>query len=231
MSALVSCIIPVFNGERYVREAIESVLAQRHRPLELIVVDDGSTDGTADVVRSCGAEVRYMFQSNAGPTEARNRGLAIARGELIAFLDADDLWHEEKLERQLAVLAERPEVDCCLTHVRLFWEEELRAEETRYRQEERTEAAGFAGSTMLARRRAFEAAGLFLPDRPHSGLVEWFARARAHGVAVHMIQEVLAYRRMHAANMSRTGRSDSHDEMFDLIKRRLDRLREAKQGA
>jgi glycosyltransferase involved in cell wall biosynthesis len=229
MSALVSCIIPVFNGERFVREAIESVLAQRHRPLELIVVDDGSTDGTANVVRSCGEEVRYIFQSNSGPTDARNRGLAIARGELIAFLDADDLWHEEKLERQLAVLAEHPEVDCCLTHVRLFWEKELSAEEARYRHAERTEAAGFAGSTMLVRRRAFEAAGLFLSNRPHSGLVEWFARSRAHGVSVHMIQEVLAYRRMHAANLSRTGQSDSHDEMFDLIKRRLDRHRLARK--
>ena len=230
MSALISCIIPVFNGELYVREAIGSVLAQEHRPLELIVVDDGSTDGTANVVASCGPEVRYLFQRNMGPTAARNRGLASARGEIIAFLDADDLWHDQKLDRQLAVLAERPEVDVCLTHVRLFWEKELHAEETRYRQEERTEAAGGAGSTMLMRRRAFEVAGDFLPDRPHSGLVEWFGRARAHGVIVHMIQEVLVSRRMHAASISRIGRSDSHAEMFDLIKRRIDRHREAPQS-
>ena len=94
---LISCIVPVFNGERYLAEALDSILAQTWRPLEVIVVDDGSTDGTAHIAAGYGAEVSYIHQANAGPAAARNRGLDAARGEFIAFLDADDLWHKDKL--------------------------------------------------------------------------------------------------------------------------------------
>ena len=98
---LISCVIPVFNGERYLGEALESVLAQSYQPLEVIVVDDGSTDETAEVARRYGERVRYVWQPNAGETAARNLGLTAAHGEFIAFLDADDVWDSEKLERQI----------------------------------------------------------------------------------------------------------------------------------
>ena len=91
MSALVSVVIPVFNGERFLREAVESVLVQKHSPVEIIVVDDGSIDGTAGVARSFPETVRYVHQTNQGPAAARNRGIEQARGSLIAFADADDL--------------------------------------------------------------------------------------------------------------------------------------------
>src|SRR5690242_4967891 len=93
----VTCIVPVFNGERYLGEALDSIFAQGHQPLEVLVVDDGSTDGSAAVAKSYGDRVRYFFQPNAGPAAARNLGLEAARGEFIAFLDADDLWHRDKL--------------------------------------------------------------------------------------------------------------------------------------
>src|SRR5262249_2428536 len=107
---LISCIVPVFNGERYLREALDSILAQTYQPLELIVLDDGSTDGTAALVAGYGERIRYLWQANAGEAGARNRGLSIAQGEFVAFLDADDLWHPEKLRRQLARLHDRPEL-------------------------------------------------------------------------------------------------------------------------
>jgi glycosyltransferase involved in cell wall biosynthesis len=99
---LISCVVPVFNGERYLGEALDSILAQTYRPLELLVVDDGSTDGTAALVTRYRDQIRPLFQPNAGQAAARNLGLSVARGEFVAFLDADDLWHPEKLARQMA---------------------------------------------------------------------------------------------------------------------------------
>src|SRR5712664_390476 len=131
---LISCIIPVFNGERYLREALDSILAQTHRPVEIIVADDGSSDGTAAVVASYGDHVHYLHQPNAGPAAARNLGLSAARGEFVAFLDADDLWHPEKLVHQRARFQARPELDLCVTHVQNFLIPELHEKEEQFRQ-------------------------------------------------------------------------------------------------
>ena len=105
---LVSAVIPAYNTERYLRRAIESVLAQSYRPFECIVVDDGSTDRTGEIARSFGERVRYHLQQNAGASAARNTGIQLARGEYIAFLDADDYWLDTKLEHQMRVLAAHP---------------------------------------------------------------------------------------------------------------------------
>ena len=129
MPSLISCIVPVYNGERYLKEALDSILTQSYRPLEIIVVDDGSTDGTAEVVAGYGERVRYVWQSNAGPWIARNLGLSATQGEFISFLDADDLWHAEKLARQMARFEARPELDLCVTHLQNFWIPELEGEE------------------------------------------------------------------------------------------------------
>lgn len=112
---LVSVVIPTFNRAATVVRAIESVRQQTYRPLELIVVDDGSTDETAQVLRELGDAIVYVHQANAGPAAARNRGIRQARGELVAFLDSDDLWRPSKLERQVSVLERAgPQAPCCL---------------------------------------------------------------------------------------------------------------------
>src|SRR6266852_6361254 len=106
---LVSVIIPAYNAERFIDETLESVFKQTHDHLELILVDDGSTDGTGAQVRAYGDRVRFIRQVNAGAGAARNRGLEVATGDYIAFLDADDLWRPEKLEVQLEIAARNPE--------------------------------------------------------------------------------------------------------------------------
>jgi glycosyltransferase involved in cell wall biosynthesis len=112
---LVSVILPTYNRRQFLGESIWSVLNQTYRNLEVIVVDDGSTDATSESVQSEFPEVRYLWQPNSGVAAARNRGLSAARGELIAFQDSDDLWHPNKLARQLALLTDRPEVGVVYT--------------------------------------------------------------------------------------------------------------------
>ncbi len=105
---LVTAVIPVYNGEAYVRTAVESVLAQTYAPVECIVVDDGSTDGTQQVCTGLGDAVRYIRKSNGGVSSARNAGVAEAQGQFVAFLDADDTWLPEKLQKQMVMIRERP---------------------------------------------------------------------------------------------------------------------------
>lgn len=110
----VSVIIPTYNYGRFIGEAIESVLAQACPIAEIIVVDDGSSDGTAETVRQFGDQVKYFKQQNAGVCAARNKGVEISTGELIAFLDADDTWLPEKVEKQVAKFEE--DTDIGLVH-------------------------------------------------------------------------------------------------------------------
>jgi glycosyltransferase involved in cell wall biosynthesis len=115
----VSTLIPAFNSERLLGTAIESVLAQTRAPVECIVVDDGSSDGTADVAGRYGKQVRLLRGENRGAAAARNRGEEVARGEFLALLDADDRWLPERVERELEALDVRPDIDAvmCATEV------------------------------------------------------------------------------------------------------------------
>ena len=109
--AVISVIIPVFNGAAFLADAIQSVLAQDHDPLHIIVIDDGSTDDTATVAAGFGERILYRRQENLGPPAARNHGLSMAKGELVAFLDADDLYMPEKFAHQVARLERHPECE------------------------------------------------------------------------------------------------------------------------
>ncbi len=117
---LVSVVIPAYNAEKFVLQAVRSVLDQRYEPIEILLVDDGSTDQTAEIVRQHAPEVRIIRQENAGVAEARNTGLRLARGEMICFLDADDGWLPGKLAAQVAYMQAHPEVGL-LYHDWLVW--------------------------------------------------------------------------------------------------------------
>jgi glycosyltransferase involved in cell wall biosynthesis len=106
----VTVVIPVFNGERYIHTALNSVFAQTYRDYEIICVDDGSTDGSATLLKQYGERIRIVGQRNAGQSAARNVGVSQARGEYIAFLDQDDLWYPSKIKAQVAVLDDQPDV-------------------------------------------------------------------------------------------------------------------------
>lgn len=117
---LVSVVIPVRDGAPFIAEAIDSVLAQSYRNLECIVVDDGSTDGTAEIVSAYGDRVRSLTTGRGGVSVARNLGIEHASGALIAFLDADDVWLPPKLEKQVAMMERHPEAALCYTGLKLI---------------------------------------------------------------------------------------------------------------
>ena len=223
---VISCIIGVYNGERYIGEALDSILAQTYRPLEILVADDGSTDSTSAIVTSYGPKVRYFWQPNAGPGAARNLGLSKAQGEFIAFLDADDLWHPEKLERQLARFQERPELEICLTHVQNFWIPELQEDESQFRDHRLSKPLpGYVTQALLARRMVFEKLGYFNATWRHIHDSEWFLRGVEQGVVTELLPDVLVFRRLHHTNRSRHLAAASRDEYCQLVKFALDRRR------
>ena len=229
--SLISCIVPVHNGERYLRQTLESIMAQTYQPLEIILVDDGSTDGTACIAASYGDRIRSLWQPNAGPSPARNLGLSAVRGQFVAFLDADDLWHREKCARQMARFAARPELDLSVTHVRNFWSPELVKGETSPPDHPLMQPVpGYVLSTVLARRAVFETVGLFDSAWKHADKTEWFSRAADHGAVIEVLPDVLVYRRLHETNRSRRNASAVRDEYVDLVRSRIDERRRRGKG-
>ena len=223
---LVSCIVPAFNSARYIGEALDSVIAQTYGYTEIIVSDDGSTDDTMMIVAGYRDRVRCVRQETAGPAATRNLGTSEAKGELVAFLDADDLWHEEKLERQVRRFAARPELEACVTHAQMFWGTDMNEEAEHYRANPRSEAVpGYATTTLLARRDVFERIGNFRADLWFSDATEWFMRARERGVAIEIIPDVLTYHRMHEHNLTRRRSEASKAEFARIVGESLIRRR------
>lgn len=225
MKHLVSCVVPVFNGERYLAEALDSIIAQGDQNLEILVVDDGSTDGTANVVAGYGNTVIYIHQSNAGPAVARNTGIKAANGEFIAFLDADDTWVADKLERQLVRFDARPELGICAAHNQNFWEPELKEEEQRLRAQGAGEPQPGVFPSMLIRHSVFDTVGLLNPDLKHRDSMEWLGRAQEAGIVMETMPDVLLNRRLHLTNISREEEAADPAEMLRALKERLDRKR------
>ena len=223
---LISCIVPVYNGERYLGEAIQSILAQSYANIELIVADDGSTDRSCAIAREFGKSVTIVTQATAGPAATRNLGLDHATGQWISFLDADDLWHRDKLRLQMNRFQHRQELDFCITHIEMFWDEALRHEASHYREQPRTGAIpGYATTTLLARRNVFERIGTFDATLWFSDATDWFIRGCEAGLIREVIPEVLVYHRMHAGNLTRRRADASRDEFLNIVKASLDRRR------
>jgi len=222
---LVSCVIPAYNAERWLADALRSVLDQTYSPVEAIVVDDGSTDRTFELATSFGERVLAMRQPNAGPAVALNHGIRASRGEFIAFLDADDLWPREKVALQVARLAADPGLAACYGLVQNFWVDELKIEQEALSGHRILDPLpGLVTGTLLTRRSTFERVGLF-EDRRHAYALGWALRLRERGIRHEVLDEVLLLRRYHEGNMSRAGGERSREQVLDLLKRALDARR------
>jgi glycosyltransferase involved in cell wall biosynthesis len=228
MPISISCVIPVFNGERFLSESLDSVFAQTLPPAEVIVVDDGSTDGTADVIASYGERLVSLRQENAGPATARNRGLRAAHGDLIALQDADDVWDPDKLAVQAARFAARPELEISLTHVRNFWDPELKIDPAALADHPMAQPAipGYTLQTMMVRREALTRIGLLNENLRFGEDVEWFIRARDAKAIVEVLPDVLVHRRFHRGNLTwRVPDAVVRDRMVDSLRESLERRR------
>jgi glycosyltransferase involved in cell wall biosynthesis len=221
---LVSVVIPALNAEAFVGEAIESVLAQDHRPVEVIVVDDGSTDRTAAVASRYPAEV--LRQENGGQAAARNAGIAAARGTLVSFLDADDVWMPAKLSTEVDYLLAHPEVDYVLVRMQRTllpgapWPPGTPAHWFDAPQ------PGTLPSAALIRRPVLDRIGPFDAGFRHGSDTEWQARAADAGVRWRLLPGVLVRYRIHGANASYDNQGMTR-EMFELLRASLTRKRMA----
>jgi glycosyltransferase involved in cell wall biosynthesis len=227
-SPLVSCIIPVYNGERFITAAVESVLGQTHSPVELIVVDDGSTDGAVAALEQFTGHLRVIAQPNAGHAAARNTGIRASSGEFIAFLDADDLWRRDKLARQLQRIAERPELGAIFSHL-LNFSGNPPPPDRELSPATAGSLPGYTSVTMLGRRTLFDTVGLFDEKLQHGNDRDWLLRAAENGIQLDLLPDILVYRRLHNANRSAILGGSSRAEYLRIIKASLDRRR-AKDG-
>ncbi len=219
---LVSVVIPVYNGAAFIGDAVRAVASQDYPALEIIVVDDGSTEDIASALRDVHVDVRLFRQDNAGAASARNRGIRDASGDIIAFLDADDLWPEGNLGALVDQMLEHPEADVVRG----------RAQVTRYT------VAGEPGEYLgnpaesfphyigagLYRRRAFEKVGLFDADLRYGEDTDWYTRAAEHKLNVHSLDEITLFVRRHDGNMTR-GKTIVEMNQLRLFKKMLDRRR------
>jgi len=222
----VSVIIPVRDGARYIASAIESVLGQTEPPAELLVIDDGSRDGTAGIVSQfSGRGVGLTQQPPEGAAAARNRGVKLARHELLAFLDADDLWTSTKLEQQCAELRSDAALDMVFGYVRHFISSDVEpATRAKLRCREESVPGRFAGA-MLIRRESFERVGLFETEWAIGEFLAWYARAQLLDLREKILPAVLLERRLHAANQGILKRGE-HGDYVRVMKKVLDRRRE-----
>ena len=226
----ISVVIPCYNAAAYVGEAVRTVLTQTLPPQEVIVVDDGSTDASATVLLEFGPSVTLVRQANQGVAVAVNHGVSRAHGEAIAFLDADDLWMPDKLERQVAVLTAEPSLDAVFTHVTQFISPELPAHERSRLKGDGTVMAGLVKGTMLIRSRALQRLGSFDAAHTHADFIAWFASATAQEFRWVMLDQPLYRRRLHESNLSRREALQQRDNYLVVMREYLQKRRLSRSG-
>ena len=225
----VSVIVPAYNVAPYLREALESALEQTVAPHEIVVVDDGSTDGTRAVADAVAREhplVRVIQQDNGGPAVARNTAIEVATGEFLAFFDADDVMMPDRLEQQVGYLLGHPEVGLVIGAVQLITEPGAKFDAAFLRHEvgAQEHADGINIMAMTARARLFEDLGMFDPSYRLSEDYHWLVRAYTRDVTIALVPRVVMRRRLHHSNISRDV-DDVRHQMFRVLREHIQEQR------
>lgn len=217
--------MPVFNTEKYVAEAIDSVLSQTYSHIELICVDDGSTDGTLAILKSYGDQLTIIQSPvNGGIGSARNLGLAKATGDFIAFIDADDIWEPQKLALQLEAFRSDPSLSMCFAHMECFLSPELSEEVRRVRYCPKGASAGIIAGTSLIKREVVEFVGAYKEQLRVGEFIDWNTRAIDAGFKSTVLPEVLYRRRVHETNTGVNERP-SRADYLKVVRSALERRR------
>jgi glycosyltransferase involved in cell wall biosynthesis len=222
----ISVIIPVWNGEKYVAEAVSSVLGQEYLNKEVIVVNDGSTDATLEKLRGFGDQIVILSQSNQGLGASRNAGIRAATGEYYAFLDHDDRWLPGKLTAQMEAWRSSGDDPLVFSHVEQFICSTLSSEEKERVVPPQKILPGPIAGTLLMSKGRLEQIGPFLEHRQLLGeFIEWYLRALRQEIPTIMLQTVMLQRRIHQDNMGRRDLSRRGDYLR-ILKAHLDRKRQ-----
>lgn len=219
---LISVIIPIHNGERYLAEAIDSVLAQTYSPLEIIAVDDGSTDASARIAQSYGPPVRYTYRAMNSTAAARNLGAELARGDHLAFLDQDDVWLPGKLAVQMAQFESYPKLEAVFGEIEQFRD----SGQPESPHPVSPPMQGYSPSVMLIKQDAFRRIGPFDTHLQVGEWVDWYVRASDLKINARRLPQLVARRRLHADNKG-LRQSEARVEYARVLKASLDRRRAA----
>lgn len=198
---LVSVIIPVYNREKYIEEAIKSVIKQDYNNFEIIVVDGHSTDKTMDIVRLF-KDVKYYTQPGSGLSEAFNYGLKKATGKFIAFQSADDVWLSGKIKKQMEILLSENDIEYTITGFRYFLDEGTVLPEGFKKKLVNTNLHSPVFETFLCRKSLMDKIGGFDINYKSAMDVEWFARLNDNSVKMRLVPETLLLKRIHSKNTS-----------------------------
>jgi glycosyltransferase involved in cell wall biosynthesis len=219
----VSVILAVFNGKKYLGEAIETVLAQTDTPIELIIVDDGSKDGTAEIARGYGSKIRYVYQENRGQPAAQNLGIRIAQGAYLSFIDADDLYLPGKIALQVECLEREPEIDMVFGYVEQFYSPDVSSDFRAKWSCPSEPSPGYLSAAGLFRRACFERVGFFNEEQRIGLFIDWYMRATELKLQQKLLPNLVYRRRIHENNMgvqSHHSRSEYLQVVTSALKRR-----------
>jgi hypothetical protein len=218
---LVSVIIPVFNGEDFIADAINNVLAQKYPALEIIVVDDGSTDATSEIVSKFPTDIRYFRQENGGPASARNRGIRDASGEFLVFLDVDDLWPENNLNILVDQMLREPEMQVITGYAQLM---QKNADGEYDLVGSPMESFSYYIGAAIYRKIVFSKVGLFDPSLKFGEDTDWYTRAEELKVSMKRSEEITLFVRRHGKNVTH-GKNLVELGAVRVRKKSLDRMR------
>ena len=216
----VSVIIPVKNGSQSIERAIQSVLKQTFSPYETLVIDGQSTDDTRQKVRAY-RQVTYVQQQGQGLAEAFNQGIGMARGDFVAFLAHDDVWHEDKLRKQVQIFRCQPEVQYCISYFVYVTNGQILPKGFR-KDLVRKKLLGRIMETLVARRTLFDRVGGFDPSLDIANDVDWYARCQDAGVPMAVSPDVLLYKTLRSDSLSRSSKQNT-PELLTLLRRSVQR--------
>ncbi len=218
----VSVVIPAYNADRTLGQAMDTIADQSRPPDEVIIVDDGSTDRTADIAASHKLSNQLVRTANSGAASALNTGVEQATGDVIAFLDADDLWEPRKLETQLAAIEHDPSIDLVMGHYEAFKCPSVPAEQLAKLRYAEGEQPGFLLGCMMINGRYLKSSGIEFDVSLRTGYhIDWIRRLRQLGLKEHMLPDVVMRRRITGRTLSqRVGSRDGLSLDFLEIARR-----------
>lgn len=226
--SLVSIIIPVYNYEKYVAEAIQSAVDQSFPEKEIIVVDDGSSDASGEIAQSFGDAITYIRQDRGGNGAARNLGVSRSEGDYLSFLDADDRWHPTKIAQEVGLLESNPQLDGVRSLVHEFVSPELDEEERRSIRSTHDVIPGLLHYGTM-RRATFDRIGGFTTDLQLAVGVDFSARWADLGLQSQLVEEVLVERRLHTGN-NWSREATRHSDLAMAVKASLERRRKAAEA-